>query len=173
MKFKTSGDRSETPAPRRRAVLRSLAVCGIGAAAFGLAGGNAFAVTASTVASFTLQQSDWSNTGTYYDNGVVLLVFQSDGNLVLYSEATGNAVWASGTNGRGATDLDWSASGYIKIKNSSGTTLCTVGALNPAPGGVADVQSDGNFVFYNTSGTATWSSGTFGGRSGNLNYCYS
>jgi hypothetical protein len=172
MRFKTPGDRSETSTPRRRAVLRSLAVCGVGAAAFGLAGGNAFAASNITVASFTLQQTDWS-TDTGSDNGVVWLVFQADGNLVLYSDTTGKAVWASGTEGKGATDIDWSASGYIKIKNSSGTTLCTVGAGNPAPGGVADIQGDGNFVFYNTSGTATWASGTNGGRTGNLNYCYS
>ncbi|HEY3611561.1 MAG TPA: hypothetical protein VGL06_28965 [Pseudonocardiaceae bacterium] len=70
------------------------------------------------------------------------------------------------------TDLDWSQSGYIKLLNSSGGIVCTVGALSPAPGGVAQVQDDGNFVFYDTSGNPTWATATNGPRQGNLDYCF-
>ena len=174
MKLMRPGDRSESSKPISRAVQRSLAVCGIGAAVFGLTAGNAFAVTTTVVASFTLNQGDWGGSSGY-DNGVVSLVFQSDGNLVLYRDSDNVALWASHTESGDpavrATDLDWSQSGYIKLKNSAGSVICTVGAGDPAPGGVADIQSDGNFVFYNTSGAATWASNTAGLTQGSRTYC--
>jgi hypothetical protein len=34
------------------------------------------------------------------------------------------------------------------------------------------LQNDGNFVFYNSSGNATWATGTNGGAQGNTDYCY-
>jgi hypothetical protein len=64
------------------------------------------------------------------------------GNLVVYSDFTGLPLRASGTNGTGVTDLDWSRSGFIRLKNPAGTTICTIGVLHPAPGGVTRVRKN-------------------------------
>jgi hypothetical protein len=73
----------------------------------------------------------------------------------------------------GVDRLDWSQDGYIKLMSGS-TVQCTIGKLNSAPGGHAEVQADGNFVFYkNDNQTAAWSSGTGGLSQGTANYCAS
>lgn len=159
---------------RNRPMLRAALVGTALAAAIGLTATDALADSA--VATFTLSQPDWQlNTYVMENNVYSSLYLQPDGNLVLYKEVNDvgvQALWASGTNGRGVTHLDWSASGYIKLLNSSGGIVCTIGALSPSPGGRAVIQDDGNFVFYNTSGQATWASGTYRFSQGNLNYCY-
>ncbi|MFI9271238.1 hypothetical protein ACIGXM_11075 [Kitasatospora sp. NPDC052896] len=103
------------------------------------------------------------------------MTLQPDGNPVVYKMALdlpATPLWASGTNGKGVTHLDWSQSGYVKSENASGGIVCTIGALNPAPGGHAEMRNDGNFVFYNSAGQATWASGTYNFKQGNLDYCY-
>lgn len=154
-------------------IRRALFVGGVLSAALGLTAGSAYATEGpgDIVAYFRLQQGDWSCSNQVYESIEVLLEFQCDGNLVLYSVDSGKALWASGTSGKGVTDLDWSQSGYIKLENSKGTVVCTIGATDPAPGGVAIVQDDGNFVFYNTAGNATWASDTNGEKQGTKDYC--
>jgi hypothetical protein len=66
-------------------------------------------------------------------SGQYTLAYQTDGNLVLYRGST--PVWAINC---------W--------------PTCRPGA----PAGHAIMQSDGNFVVYDSSGTAVWWSGTFG-----------
>ncbi|WP_157531919.1 MULTISPECIES: hypothetical protein [unclassified Kitasatospora] len=156
----------------RRRIVRAAFVGTAIASAIGLtattASANAF------IANFTLSQYDWTaGASVGADNGMSQLVFQSDGNLVLYkfTGAESYPVWASGTRGDGVVRVDWSRSGYVKLLNSSGGIVCTLGALNPAPGGHAELRNDGNLVFLNTSGNATWSTGTSQGT-GNLNYCW-
>ncbi|MFJ1709816.1 hypothetical protein [Kitasatospora sp. NPDC088346] len=152
---------------------RAALVCTAAAGALGLTGTTAMADT--SVATFTLAQPDWqTGQSAGSNNELTGLYFQADGNLVLYGfdGEVDYPIWASGTNGKGVTRLDWSKSGYVKLLDSSGRIVCTLGALSPAPGGHADVQNDGNFVFYDTDGHATWSTGTYNHRRGNLNYCY-
>ncbi|MEV6212349.1 hypothetical protein [Kitasatospora sp. NPDC051914] len=160
-----------SPAPGRllRAALVGTAIAG----ALGLTATTASADA--SVANFTLAQRDWTpGSHASADNGMSELTFQADGNLVLYKYTGADAypVWASGTKGKGVVRVDWSKSGYVKLFNASGGIVCTLGALNPAPGGHAKLKDDGNLVFYNTSGKATWSTGTSGSTRGNLNYCY-
>ncbi|MFE0458535.1 hypothetical protein ACFW1A_04630 [Kitasatospora sp. NPDC058965] len=169
----------------RRRLLRAGVTAVAAASALCLAGSNAMAAD-TQAASFTLSQGDWYPGSSYavgsgYSGSTYLtttLTFRSDGNLVLIQNDGDQpaVVWASGTANKGVVRLDWSQSGYVKLLNSSGGTVCTMGALNPAPGGHAEVQGDGNLVFYNTSGHATWSTGTYGDRVGapgaNLNYCF-
>jgi len=161
---------------RRKLLGRALLVGGALVAIFCLTGTAASAAPATvgpgfTAASFTLQQADW-RCNSIIRSATVKLVFQCDGNLVLYLLSNNTPLWATGTYGSGVTDLDWSQSGYLKLLNSSGGTVCTVGALSPAPGGIAQVQNDGNFVFYDTSGNPTWYTATYGPRQGNVDYCY-
>ncbi|MDH6135284.1 hypothetical protein P3T37_004694 [Kitasatospora sp. MAA4] len=109
---------------------------------------------------------------TWWSNSVHL-TFQCDGNLVLYRNSDGHAMWASGTY-RSPTPntLDFSHLGWIEL--DSATYGCKIGSWpNQAPEGRAVVQDDGNFVIYNTSGVATWSSGTYNNQQGKVDECYS
>ncbi|MEV4613521.1 hypothetical protein AB0K43_13105 [Kitasatospora sp. NPDC049258] len=156
----------------RRLILRTTLVGTAIACAIGLTATTASATA--FVANFTLSQSDWTaGHSVGADNGMSQLILQSDGNLVLYkfTGADSYPAWASGTGGHGVVRVDWSRSGYVKLLNSSGGIVCTLGALNPAPGGHAELRNDGNLVFLNSSGNATWDTGTSHGT-GNRNYCY-
>ncbi|WP_329564359.1 hypothetical protein [Kitasatospora sp. NBC_01266] len=158
----------------RRAVTKAALVGTAVAAALSLTatGANATVGAGIQTATFTLAQGNWSsNYATYNANNGYEIILQTDGNFVLYN-GNGTALWASGTDGKGVTQLDWSQSGYVKLLNSSNGVVCTLGALSPAPGGQAVLQNDGNFVFYNTAGNATWATNTYNGQQGNLDYCY-
>ncbi|BFV61196.1 hypothetical protein KCMC57_up63000 [Kitasatospora sp. CMC57] len=158
----------------RRAAVRTALVCTAAVTAITASGTEAMALPGgATAASFTLAQPDWYAGASVSASFYTRLTFQSDGNLVLYSvsDTQDSPLWASGTYGMGVTRMVWSQSGYIKLVNSSGGIVCTIGALSPAPGGIARVQNDGNFVFYDTDGDPTWASGTDGHSYGNRNYC--
>ena len=96
------------------------------------------------------------------------LVFQTDGNLVLYNN--GAALWSSNTGGQGGTHLDMQADGNLVIYNSDRSTWLwqsnTGGHLGA--NAYAKLQSDGNFVVYTSSGTPLWWTGT--GGHPNLSY---
>lgn len=84
-----------------------------------------------------LLEKNWKEFFQYKVGGAILKV-QGDGNMVAY-DLNGNAVWSTGTNGRGG----------------KGTFLI--------------LQSDGNLVLYNgtwlgTSGDALWATGTCKGK---------
>jgi subtilase family serine protease len=76
--------------------------------------------------------------GAWLDCGDFILVMQNDGNLVLY-QATGPAVWATGTYGQ-----------------NCGAGQC-----------LAVFQGDGNFVVYNGA-SPLWNSGTWGNPAAQL-----
>ena len=115
---------------------------------------DAFADT--TCATFTLAQADWNALDEpYAASSSVYLQFQDDGNLVLYRLSDNYVLWASGTEDRGVTDLDWSQSrGGIILKYSNGSVACYIGS--GASNGWAAVQNDGNFVFYAPGKVAKW-----------------
>jgi hypothetical protein len=147
-----------------RTLARAATFCGIVAATTGLLVTTASADT--TCAYFLTSQPDWSaanNTswgswplGSAWGPSSIYIRFQSDGNLVVYRQSDNAVMWASGTYGIGVTDLDWSsAAGGILLKNAKGSVICQVGS--GASTGHAEVQNDGNFVFYNDIGEATWS----------------
>jgi hypothetical protein len=178
-----------TKAGKRRIALRAAAVVGAAALVGAATAGSALAaVGAGTpVAHFTLAQKN-TTPGTIFSETSVAnnqwvdsyqLDFQADGNLVVYFnvhiQSTGantrTALWATGQNSN-VKQLDWSQSGYLKLENASGTALCTLGAGKPAPGGVAQLQQDGNFVFYTTGGTATWATGTESDTSQTKSACF-
>lgn len=171
----------------RRSALRGAAILGalglLGAAT--AASASAAVGAGTTVADFTLAQGNWSQ-GTYVDvltsNSAAIkagyrIWFQTDGNVVVYDEGydvdsgwSRTATWASGQNSS-VKQLDWSQYGYLKLLDGSGNVLCRIGSGTPAPGGIARLQTDGNFVFYTTGGTATWASGTYSGHTGTKDAC--
>ncbi|WP_160311535.1 hypothetical protein [Streptacidiphilus melanogenes] len=110
----------------------------------------------------------------------VVLKMQTDGNFVLYCVSGGKAVWATGTN----LSLSQQTSNYRQVqfqKNGNMTIWNFNESSNPpsqtpawntnTPGAYeAIVQVDGNFVIYNASGTALWSSGTYHACPGTQGY---
>ena len=91
------------------------------------------------------------------NNGVVRLVWQADGNLVLYDKY--GASWAAGTNGRGASSLSWQADGNLVVYAGSGHALFATGT-NGHQNNVLVLQYDCNLVIYTSVGVALWATGT-------------
>jgi hypothetical protein len=103
-------------------------------------------------------------------NGLYTLVFQSDGNLVLYENGSTNALWASGTNisnggiGPGSgpcimqEDGDLVIYGTLPQPIGFGQVFST--GTGGHPGSRLVVQNDGNVVIYTPDGTALWATNT-------------
>ena len=81
-----------------------------------------------------------------------MLVFQADGNLVLYKNG-GNPIWSTGTQGKGATYAVMQSDGNFVIY--AGSTALWSTKTNGANGAQLVLQSDGNLVIY--APTAAWS----------------
>lgn len=87
------------------------------------------------------------------------LIFQTDGNLVLYSP--NRATWSSGTWGNPNAKLVMQGDGNLVIYNSSGKPIW----FSNTPGhgrSFLVVQADGNLVLYKSAGQVTWTSHTAG-----------
>ncbi|MGE5453125.1 MAG: hypothetical protein ACM3VZ_14935 [Acidobacteriota bacterium] len=86
---------------------------------------------------------------------------QSDGNLVLRN-ASGQALWSSGTAGRSGARLELQSSdGNLVLYSTSGAAIWAT-----ATGGLGAtrlvMQNDGNLVLYTSSGKAVWATKTNG-----------
>jgi hypothetical protein len=94
-------------------------------------------------------------------NDLATLVFQGDGNLVLYKTTGANwePVWASGTNGRGGTMLAFQGDGNLVIYTAKGAPVWATGTNGH---GVTKLtlREDGNLVLTDGAGTAKWQTGT-------------
>lgn len=102
------------------------------------------------------------------------LAMQTDGNLVLYSLNTDNALWSTKTYGHPGAWATMQSDGnlvvYVPKSDAGGNPVYpTPGSLTDAlwtsgtPGSAgahAAVQADCNFVIYNTANTPIWNSGT-------------
>ncbi|WP_042366431.1 hypothetical protein [Streptacidiphilus neutrinimicus] len=175
--------------------LRTRRAAAMAAATLTLAGGAMFAAAGTASATIGCTGGSGCNNqttiyfnDTFYPNSntpstmewhspTITLKMQTDGNLVLYCVADGSAVWATGTN------LSWSqqSSNYRKVQFQRNGNMTiwnfneSTGSQTPAwntntPNAYeAIVQVDGNFVIYDGSGNALWSSGTYhrcGGTAG-------
>ena len=106
-------------------------------------------------------------------NGLYMLAFQSDGNVVLYNSSS-VAVWSTGTNGMTAVIFAMQADGnlvlYSRAPYESTDAIWASGSTPPtgkSGGGTFGtasklmVQDDGNLVVYALSNNAVlWASGT-------------
>ncbi len=85
------------------------------------------------------------------------LVFQNDGNLVLYKRS-GVVLWSSNTNGWAVTRCVMQADGNLVLFNEDGPiwTSKTDGYRNSR----LILQNDGNLVIYRTNNTSVWETKT-------------
>ena len=82
------------------------------------------------------------------------LVYQGDGNLVLYDNTAGTATWFTGTTGApGQVALQ--GDGNLVIYSAGNAALWFTGTAGN-PGAFLAVQSDGNLVLYSRTGTPLW-----------------
>ena len=97
-------------------------------------------------------------------NGSHRLVFQTDGNLVIYN-AKNVAIWNTGTAGTAARYFGTLSgkspySPYLALWNTSAVPVKVVGPSSN--GRYVTMQDDGNLVLYSTDNKPLWSSGTAG-----------
>jgi hypothetical protein len=92
-------------------------------------------------------------------DGQYFLVYQTDGNLVLYSNRTGAPLWASNTAGRPVGVCIMQTDGNLVIYDLDAHPLW---ASNTAgnPGSRLVVQGDGNVVIYRPNNSAAWATNT-------------
>ena len=84
------------------------------------------------------------------------LVFQGDGNLVLYDAGNGGvAYWASNTGGGGATLFTLQPDGNVVLAGPHGTVWAMASGHQVA-GSWLVLQDDGNLVLYAPSGEPVW-----------------
>ena len=89
-------------------------------------------------------------------NGRTRLIFQDDGNLVVYRD--GKATWASDTNGKPAARCVLQGDGNLVIYSSAGKALWASGTDGKGSSRLV-VQDDGNVVLYASKGP-TWATDT-------------
>ncbi|MBD2330103.1 hypothetical protein [Alkalinema sp. FACHB-956] len=89
------------------------------------------------------------------------LVFQADGNLVVYNTA-GRPLWATGTNGTGANILAVQSDGNVVLYENGNPLWASNTDRNP--GSRLAMQADGNLVVYRSNGQPIFSTGTDGGQ---------
>jgi len=99
--------------------------------------------------SFNHDHKNWSKNRTSY------LVFQRDGNLVLYRQ-NHNPVWASGTNGRGKRAI-FQEDGNVVVYDDYSAVWAS--NTNGHPDSQLCLQNDGNLVIYD-DGKPIWASNT-------------
>ena len=104
----------------------------------------------------------FSPNATVLENELARLVFQGDGNLVLYRESGTDwePVWASNTAGKGANSLSFQGDGNLVLYASGHP----VWASNTAGrnGTRLVLQDDLNLVLYDNNGKPLWASNTGG-----------
>ena len=88
------------------------------------------------------------------------LLFQSDGNLVLYTN-TGTALWNSRTSGKGGFVLQMQPDGNLVLYAKSGKAVWYTKTANRGISRL-ELQQDSNLVLYKPNDTATWSTNTDG-----------
>ncbi len=92
------------------------------------------------------------------------LVFQNDGNLVLYSPW--GVLWATGTEGKGGA-LVLQRDGNVVLYDPTNTgKVLWASNTDGNPGAFLALQTDGNLVVYSANGRPLWATGTEGGRTG-------
>lgn len=86
------------------------------------------------------------------------LVYQGDGNLVLYRQGT--ALWASGTHGRSAGMVVMQHDGNFVMYDANNVPLWSSEGSWGHDGAWLIVQNDGNVVIYTHSGQPLWATNT-------------
>lgn len=90
------------------------------------------------------------------------LLYQSDGNLVLYTKA-GSALWASHTQGTSVGSVDMQGDGNL-VMYDAGVKPRWSSKTNGNEMAWAIMQNDGNFVIYSATGKPLWATGTIASK---------
>src|SRR5258708_7943678 len=93
------------------------------------------------------------------NNGLIYLVMQSDGNLVLYRTQFGRALWASNTWGQPVNHVIMQSDGNLVAYSSGGQSYWSTGTSGH-PGAFLLLQDDGNLVIYDSKNSPLWASNT-------------
>lgn len=95
------------------------------------------------------------------NNGIYRLLFQSDGNLVVYKNepSIANALWASQTHGKPAVICTMQSDGNLVLYDA-GVRAFWSSNTYVHPGSRLIMQDDGNLVIYQPNNTAVWASNT-------------
>jgi hypothetical protein len=87
-------------------------------------------------------------------NGRYQLVYQGDGNLVLYDQSTRQALWWTGTTGAGG-QVALQTDGNLVVYNAQSTALWFTGTAGNTDAFLA-LQNDGNLVLYSQARQPLW-----------------
>ncbi|MDP9314284.1 MAG: hypothetical protein M3R24_25955 [Chloroflexota bacterium] len=95
-------------------------------------------------------------------NGSYTLVFQHDGNLVLYKRRSGpwRALWASNTDGQGVEKALMQGDGNFVLSDQNRTHAFWTTKTDGHPGAYMQIQDDANVVIYDSAGKALWATNT-------------
>lgn len=118
----------------------------------------AVTVTAATggVSSLAVGQQLNTNQSLTSANGQYKLFLQSDGNVVLRN-ASGTALWSTGTNGKGGTRLVMQSDGNLVIYTSSNAAVWATGTNGKGATQLL-LRDDGKLVLRTAGGSVVWSS---------------
>ena len=95
------------------------------------------------------------------NNVMYVLILQNDGNLVLYGNGNGTAMWNSGTYGSGANRLVMQNDGNLVLYKANGAWVWQTHTYGKGPAN-AVLDEDGNFKVVRNDGSVTWSTNTGG-----------
>ena len=88
-------------------------------------------------------------------NGRFRLLYQPDGNLVLYDDTDGTAAWNTGTAAGGAGQAILQSDGNFVVYDAQGNPAFFTGT-GGNPNARLVLQDDGNIVIYNASDQPVW-----------------
>jgi|GEM_PF-7122710 len=100
-----------------------------------------------------LRQNQYLPANACLNNGTSRLCMQSDGNLVLYRNSDGVPLWASITNGSGATSAYMQYDGNLVLLRADGSPVRGSGT-DGRPGSYLEIFSD--YLQINDYGTIVW-----------------
>ena len=90
-------------------------------------------------------------------NGAFRLIYQGDGNLVIYRTG-GAATWSSSTHGTSPGAVEMQGDGNLVIYDATGTPVWHSDTWW-APGAVAELTDDGFLIVFDASASPIWWSG--------------
>lgn len=98
---------------------------------------------------FNKEEKNYSASGEYY------LVFQHDGNLVMYYRSKSNPIWSSNTQGRGDRAV-FQQDGNLVVYDQNNIAVFATNRTNRDIDKLT-VQDDGNLVIYTYNDQVVWS----------------
>lgn len=90
-------------------------------------------------------------------SGRFTFVYQGDGNLVLYRNQDGVALWSSGTAGSSVGTCVMQGDGNLVVYDAAGVPVWNAGTWTH-PGSRLAIQNDGAAVIYRPDDTPVWTS---------------